>query len=192
MFLPFINKEHIIFNYPEFNKERSQVEMRTFDYTHILNNFRFHISNSGFEQVCSDAFIEVSKKDHDILPRAIVELKMDRQNCAILQRFFPEEVQKILTELRHSQEAEFVHLVRMWFRACDEHGMPVHDRLVHLNKMYKYLVALPEFSHYPLNRTHVSGIPIYISEALLHSISTRFTPFTLSSTRSYNTVLYLH
>ena len=85
---------------------------------------------------------------------------MDRQNCAISQRFFSEEVKKILTELGHSQEAEFVNLVQMWFRACDECGMAVNDRLLHLNKIYNYLVSLLEFSHYPPNRTHVAGIPI--------------------------------
>ena len=187
MFIPFLKKDHIIFNYPEFNEERNQVEMRTFDYTHILNNLHFYISNSGLEHVRSNAFIEVSKKDHDILPRAIVKLKMDRQNYAISQRFFSEEVQKILTELGHSQEAEFVKLVWMWFRACDECGMAVNDRLLHLNKMYNYLVSLLELSHYPPNRTHVAGIPIRTYEAMLHSISTRFTLFTLSSTNSYNT-----
>ena len=187
MCVPFLKKDHIIFNYPEFNEERNQVEMRTFDCTHILNNLHFHISNSGLEHVCSDTFIEVSKKDHDILPRAIVELKIDRQNCAISQRFFSEEVQKILTELGHTQKVEFVNLVRMWFRTCNERGMAVNDRLLHLNKMYDYLVSLLEFSHYPLNKTHAAGIPIHTYKAMLHSISTRFTLFALSSTRSYNT-----
>ena len=36
--LPWINCEHTIFNYPEYSHERQQLEMHTFDYTHILNN----------------------------------------------------------------------------------------------------------------------------------------------------------
>ena len=39
MSLPFEDDEHIIFNYPEYSEERNQIEMQTFDYTHILNNF---------------------------------------------------------------------------------------------------------------------------------------------------------
>ncbi|MCG8622125.1 MAG: hypothetical protein MJE68_09050, partial [Proteobacteria bacterium] len=187
MYIPLIEKEHIIFNYPEVSKDRHQIEMRTFDYTHILNNLRFHISNSGFHNVRPEAFMEVSDIDHDILPKAIIELKMDRQNCSISQRFFSEDVQKILTKLGHKQEAQFVQLVRMWFRACDERGMPVHDRLRYLMDMYDHLVSLLEYSHYPPNKTHIAGIPIRTYEALLHCISTRFTLFTLSSTRSYNT-----
>ena len=81
MYLPFVDEHHIIFNYPEISVERKQIEMRTFDYTHILNNLHFHISNSGFDRVRTEAFLQVSEIDHDILPKTIVELKMDRQNC---------------------------------------------------------------------------------------------------------------
>ena len=187
MCLPFQHKEHVIFNYPEFSEDRQQIEMRTFDYTHILNNLRFHISNTGFNNVRSRAFLRVSDIDHDVLPRAIVELKMDRQNCTISQRFFSEDVQRILTDLNFHQEAKFVQLVRMWFKACDERGMDVNERLMNLTHMYDYLVSLLEFSHYPPNKTHISGIPIRTYEALLHCISTRFSLFQLSSRRCYNT-----
>ena len=103
--LPWINAEHTIFNYPEVSVERHQMEMRTFDYTHILNNLRFHICNKGFDNVSTAAFVDVSNHDHDVLPTAIVEDKMDRQNSTISQRFFSKDVQKILTLLQHDSEA---------------------------------------------------------------------------------------
>ena len=90
--------------------------MRTFDYTHILNNLHFHISNAGFDNVRTNVFIEVYNKDHDMLPQAIVELKMDQQNCTISQCFFSEEVQKILMQLDYEQDLNFLQLVCMWFR----------------------------------------------------------------------------
>ena len=43
--IPFLKDTHIIFNYPEYSKERCQLEMRTFDYSHILNNLHYHICN---------------------------------------------------------------------------------------------------------------------------------------------------
>ena len=49
--IPFLQDEHIIFNYPEVSSERNQIEMRTFDYTHILNNLHFHVCNKGFRGV---------------------------------------------------------------------------------------------------------------------------------------------
>ena len=75
--LPWINTQYLIFNYPEWNSDRKQCEMRTFDYTHILNNLHFHACNKGFKNVHTQAFIEVSNEDHDVLPRALVEDKID-------------------------------------------------------------------------------------------------------------------
>ena len=64
--IPFLDDVHIIFNYLEFSEARQQIEMRTFDYTHILNNLRFHICSKGFNGVKTDAFMRVSKVNHDV------------------------------------------------------------------------------------------------------------------------------
>ena len=155
--LPWINTQHLIFNYPEWNSDRKQCEMHTFDYTLILNNLRFHACNKEFH---TQAFIEVSNEDHDVLPRALVEDKIDRQNCTISQRFFSKDVQKILTKLGHDSEAEFVHYTRNWFQACDECGMDMKISLWHLNNAYEYFLQHLSLNDYPPPTTHVSGIPI--------------------------------
>ena len=103
-----INQRHIIFNYPKKSVERNEIDMRTFDYTHILNNLRFHTCNKGFKNVSPNAFLQVSEVNHDILPRAIVEDKMDRQNSTISERFFSKPVQKILLDLGFDSEVKFV------------------------------------------------------------------------------------
>ena len=118
--IPRIENGHIIFNYPEYSMKRKQLEMRTFDYTHILNNLCYHICNKGLEGIKTSAFIAVSNVNHDVLPHAIVEDKLDRQNCTISQRFFSSDVQEILHSNRDHAEAEFVELTQNWFRACDE------------------------------------------------------------------------
>ena len=133
-----------------------------------------------------DAFLKVSDIDHDVLPGAVVELKLDRQNCVLSQRFFSEDVQKILTMCNNISEAKFVELVWNWYKACDERGMAVNQRLTHLNSMYEYLCSLMYMNHYPPMKTHICGIPIRTYEALMQSISTRFTLFHLSDTHSYN------
>ena len=65
--------------------------------------------------------------------------------------------------------------------------MEITDRIRHLNTMYEYMVGKCNFSDYPPPKTHVEGIPIKTYEALLHTISTRFSLFGLSSSNSYNT-----
>ena len=66
--IPFLKDTHIIFNYPEYSKERCQLEMRTFDYSHILNHLHYHICNGSFTGVSTEAFVNVSKINHDVLP----------------------------------------------------------------------------------------------------------------------------
>ena len=177
---------HIIFNYPEFNSRRDKFEMRTFDYTHILNNLRFHICNKGFANVSREAFIAISDKDHELLPRAIVEEKLDRQNASISKRFFSAEVEQCLQSMNYHSEAQFVRVTRNWFNACDERGIPAYERLSKLSAMYHYLLNLYTFSEYPPETTHIQGIPIKTFEALLHTISTRYILYGLSSSKTYN------
>ena len=158
--LPFDGEQHIIFNYPEKSRERNQNEMRTFDYTHVLNNLRYYVSNDRINGISCNAFLAVSSVNHDVLPRAIVEDKLDRQNCTISQRFFSESVQKILSEMGNDSEAEFTEHTRNWFRACDQRGMDVKQRLYNLQQMYEYLLRTVNLSSYPPPMRHIAGLPI--------------------------------
>ena len=76
---------------------------------------------------------------------------------------------------------------RNWFRACDERGMQITDRIKHLNTMYEYMVGKCNFSDYPPPISHVEVNPIKTYEALLHTIGTWFSLFGLSSSNAYNT-----
>ena len=158
---------HEIFNYPERNLQSLEVESRTFDYTHILNNIRFHICNKGFHNISKEAFLRVSEVDSSILPRAIVEDKLDRQSCSLSQRFFSIEVEEILIAEFYFEEGQFVKLVRNWFNACDARGMPVNIRLHYLKQMYDTLLDMIDFSKYPPPGNNVGGIPIKTFEAML-------------------------
>ena len=180
------NLNHIAFNYPEYNTERKKLEMRTFDYTHILNNLRFHICNKGLTDVKTEAFIKISDENNDILPRAIVEDKLDRQNASISMRFFSEDVESCLRKLNYNSEANFVCLTRNWFNACDKRGISACERMNYLYAMYQYLLSLYTFSEYPPQSTHISGIPVRTYEALLHTISTRFLLYSMCTTKSFN------
>ena len=94
------------------------------------------------------------------LPLAIVEDKLDRQNCLISQRFFSENVQKILQLNGDKSEADFVQKTRNWFQACDERGMSVEYQMKYLHDMYSFLLSKYQFYDYPPPTTHISGIPI--------------------------------
>ena len=86
----------------------------------------------------------------------------------------------------HHSEAEFVHYKRNWFWACDERDMDMKIRLWHLNNAYEYFLQHLSLNDYPPPTTHIGRIPIKMYEALLHSISMRFSLFQLSSNECYN------
>ena len=64
--------------------------------------------------------------------------------------------------------------------------MDMKIRFWHLNNAYEYFLQHLSLKDYPPPTTHVGGIPIKTYEALLHSISTRFSLFQLSSNECYN------
>ena len=100
-------------------------------------------------------FLKLVRLTMMCLPRAIVEDKLDHQNCAISRRFFSQEVQDILSQQGYEAEAEFTGLIRNWFRACDERGLDVQRRLTYLQSMYDYLLDKVSLSDYPPPSTHV-------------------------------------
>ena len=98
-----------------------------------------------------------------------------------------EDVEKILRLNGDLSEADFVQKTRNWFRACDERGMCVEDRIKYWNDMYSFMLSKCEICKYPPPTTDVQGIPIKTYEAILHTISTRFSLYSISKSKSYNT-----
>ena len=68
--------------------------MRTFDYTHILNNLCYHVSNGSINGIQKEGFLKVSEVNHEVLPRSIVEDKLDRKIAASQGDFFQKKYKK--------------------------------------------------------------------------------------------------
>ena len=76
---------------------------------------------------------------HSVLPKSILEDKLDRQSIRIAKRFFSKEVQDELVKNNDHNEAKFVGLVRNWYEACDERGIDIYVRLRNLEKFYRFM-----------------------------------------------------
>ena len=111
------------------------------DPTHILTNLRSQICRHGFDQVKTYAFDRVSNSDHNVLPMSIVTDQLDKQSADLAKCFFSSDVEKILIQNRDTNEAEFVHLIREWYEACDAEGIHIYDRLQRMQNLYNYLCA---------------------------------------------------
>ena len=57
---------------------------------------------------------------------SIIIDQLDRQSTRISKRFFSKEVEAELNKNGDRKEANFVHLVRDWYEACDERGIDIY------------------------------------------------------------------
>ena len=111
---------HCSYSYPAMSSQRGQPEHRCIDPGHTLANMRSQISRHGYTFCKTAAFTRVSESNHSVLPKSILEEKLDRQSIRIAKRFFSKEVQDELVKNNDNNEAKFVGLVRNWYEACDE------------------------------------------------------------------------
>ena len=87
-------------------------------------------------------FRRVSETNHDVMPKSILEDRLDRQSIHIAKHFFAEEVQHELQKNADKKEAKLVKLVRNWFQACDKWGIDVYTRMKHLHEFSTFLAGL--------------------------------------------------
>ena len=107
--------EHICHSSPEFSTRRQECEFRCINPGHTLANMRSQISHYGYDFCSKAAFVRVSIMNHKVLPKSILEDRLDHQSIRIAKRFFSLEVQEELHKNGDDREADFVCLVRNWF-----------------------------------------------------------------------------
>ena len=173
--------EHQSHSYPEYSESRQQHEYRCIDPGHTLANMRSQISRYGYEFCRKEPFVKVSETNHKVLPKSILEDRLDRQSIRIAKRFFSNDVEKELTKNGDNQEAKFVRLVRHWFEACDERGIDVYTRVKHLDEFSNFLAEQIEWEEMPPPFGYIKGMPVPTYEAIMQGITTRLQIFQLSN-----------
>ena len=112
-----------LFSYPE-KKENNELCYKTFDYTHILTNMRLHILMRGYEFCKKEDFEWIVDNTTGVLSCYLVEYNMDSQNAFSAMKFFGDKVILTLESNGHTESVKFVKLVKAWYMACDERGIP--------------------------------------------------------------------
>ena len=82
------------------------------------------------------------------------------------------------------KEANFVHLVRDWYEACDERGIHIHEQLRSMEKFFRFLRGKVDWNDFPPPSKFIQGMPVQTYESIMQGISTRmqiFFPVTDSS-----------
>ena len=79
--------DHTCHSYPEYSENREQHEYRCIDPGHTLANMRSQISRHGYDFCSKAAFVCVCETNHKVLPKSILEDRLDRQSIRIAKRF---------------------------------------------------------------------------------------------------------
>ena len=172
---------HLSYSFPNRSSVRDNIEHRCIDPSHTLANMS-QISMHGYDFCSRETFIRVSETNHDVLPKSIIIHQLDRQNTQISKRFFSKEVEAELNKNGDRKEANFVHLVRDWYEACDERDIHIYARLRSMEKFFRFLRGKVDWNDFPPPSNFIQGMPVQTYESIMQGISTRMQIFALSQT----------
>ena len=185
--IPEAGIEHKMFCYPFLNEDTLELECRTLDPSHILNNLRSQICRHGFTGVSTMAFHDVSRVNSKLISKITLADQLDKQKVSVSKDFFCADVEKILLDLGHTSEAGFVQIVRNWYSACDECGVYPLTRLKYLQAMQSHLLGRFEYyTMYPPPTLYIQGITVQTFKAILITVSSQFILYSISDIGHYN------
>ena len=130
-----------MFSFPEYSSTMEQIEARTLDCAHILNNFQMQCTQHGLSYCSKEAFQAVCRKRPDILSHSIVYDHVDPHWAAFAKNIFSKPVEKVMRKERFHESAKFVHLVHNWHLSCDKSGIRSIRRIRALFEIQKFLTA---------------------------------------------------
>ena len=83
----------------------------------------------------------------------------DKQSVPFAKRVFSAEIEQIIRNNADMKEAKLVKHICNWYDACNKHGLQLTDRIKYLIQMNNYMLSFYDSSYFPMNTTHVKGLP---------------------------------
>ncbi|CAH1789092.1 unnamed protein product [Owenia fusiformis] len=174
------------FYFPEYSKERNRIEPRCLDGDHIFVNTRVKVCKDGLEGVSKAAWHAVSSARPDLLSKSLVEDLIDKQNNRFAKTTFSEAVERCMIDLQYKEEAQFTRLIRRWYEAEDDPGIPAVERAKRRYEFREYLMDGVDFGSFPPPGQYIKGMPIITYEGILQSIDCHMLLYSLCRNGTYN------
>ena len=145
------------------------------------------LHRKGFFGCDPKAFLRVSEVDNNVLNKAfLVQPIPDKQSVPFAEKVFSAQVEQIMRNNADMKEAELVKNIRNWYDACNKRGLQLTERIKYLINMNNYMLSFYDSSYFPMNTTHVKGLPSTTFQSILQNISTRLQLYSLSGQKTYN------
>lgn len=184
--IPELDRDIEFFSTIEFNEKRGKMEPKIIDPSHLLTNLRSRISSFGLDGISKYAWHRVCEEDEKILSIPLVKDMIDKQDVEYAIRFFSREAEAMMVKNGDLKEAEFVHLIRDWYEAIDEAGMPAVERITKLLALRDYLLNGLDFAEFPPKGAFIKGLSQVSFAGFVMNVETRIQLYLLSKHHTYN------
>ena len=96
------------------------------------------------------------------------------------------EVQDEMERLIFLREAEFCRLIRRWYQAEDDRGIPPLERCHRRLELRSFLLRDVSFATFPVHGAFIKGFPQVMFEGLLQSIDALLLLYGTTQASTYN------
>jgi hypothetical protein len=182
--LPFLKRIHKIYWYPERDEAIDELLLRSLDPSHLLTNLRTAITQKGALGLTPEDYSIVCEAK--VLRRVTIEDNLDQQNVSLAKDCFSEKVENCLKENSRWTQARVVGIIRRWYEACDDRGLPAKRRAKRLQEMTDLLTEKIDFSHFPPPGNNVEGVPLITYEGILQSNTLRMLLYGFCDNGTFN------
>ena len=142
---------------PEYCSKRKKLEHKIWDSTHLMTNLRRVVCSSGTAKLKKEAWLVASKDQSNKLKTSMVTDLPDKQDIGFALTTFSAEVEQSMAAAGYEEEAKFCRLLRNWWIAEDEPGIPAMDRVQYRIELKDYLLEHVDFGSFPPFTSYVKG-----------------------------------
>lgn len=182
---------YVWYSQPEFIPETKCNLYSLLDCHHLFVNARCTVCKKGLPGMAIDKngwkhIAQNSRENKTGLSLSMVDDLIDRQSNAIAQKTFSEVVEKELIKAGYMNEGILCKVIRNWYRAEDEAGLTVNERMQYRLDIRKWMLQNCGIGRFPPPGSHVNSIPIVMFEGILTNIDRRIQLFAEAKNGSYN------
>ncbi|XP_060561338.1 uncharacterized protein LOC132721103 [Ruditapes philippinarum] len=161
------------FYHPEYSTNRSQLEVKCIDATHLLTRTRRKCCKGGLDGITNEAWKAVAKTGNTFLTPIMVEEITDPMSSAMAATHFSEDVEEEMYKLGYTDAANLCKDVRLWWEAEDCSGFSALERFTMRENLRQRLLSHVKFNKYPPPSKYVAGWPLQLWEALIAHIDAK-------------------
>lgn len=169
------------FSYPEKSTMTGRLLTKSIDCSHNLTHLRVRTSTKGICGVSSLAWHKCAKSNETRLTLPFVEDLIDKQSVANARTHFSQEVEDWMKKNEYIKASNLTRLIRNWYEASDNPGIPAARRICFLVEMRNFLLKDLDFSKFPPYTRYFKGIPCVTFEGMMIDIDSKIQLHTMAN-----------